>query len=99
MRDLSPSAEIAMHEHENLALWTLCAFAGVTLLRVLVSWLGRRDPRVHFGFFRLLALLAAIAAQGLLCLTADHGGALVYRHELGVGAVKQRYVDTEDLEP
>jgi uncharacterized membrane protein len=97
--ELGAAAEIAVHEHQDLALWTLSAFAGVTLLRVVVSRLGRHDRQISFGFFRLLALLAAIAAQGLLFLTADYGGALVFRHEIGIGTVQQRTLDRENLEP
>lgn len=86
MGRISPSAESVLADHENLAKLTLIAFSVVAVLRLLVSWIGRRDRQVRVGFFRLVALAAALAAQLLLIATADRGGALVYRHGLGVEA-------------
>jgi len=82
---LAAQAEITLAEHEDLALITLIAAAVLALLRFLVSWLARRDRLITFGFFRLLALLAAPCVLFFLALTADHGGALVFRHGVAVG--------------
>ena len=68
-------------------LMTLVAFSIVTILRTTVTWLSREDWRIKFGFFRLSALIAAALSMFLLILTADQGGALVYRHGLAVEAV------------
>ena len=76
--------EAAIADHADLALLTLITFSAITILRLLVSWLARFDNRIHLGFFRLAALAAALIAQLLLVLTADRGGALVYRHGVGV---------------
>jgi len=51
---------------------------------LMVTWMGRNDRRIKVGIFRLLALPAAVAALAMLALTADLGGALVYRHGVGV---------------
>jgi len=99
MVDLSGAAQAALAEHERFALLTLVAAAVTALLRLLVSWLGRKDKRIVVGAFRFLALAASLATQGLLLVAADHGGALVFEHQLGSVAVQQRALDTEDLEP
>jgi len=99
MNDIPGVVQVAIAEHQHYALWTLIAFSGVSLLRLLVSWLGRKDKRVAIGVLRLVVLAAALAAQSLLFLTAEHGGALLFKHQLGVGEVQQRAVDTENLEP
>jgi len=74
-------------DHEDLGLMTLVAFSIVTILRTTVTSLSREDWRIKFGFFRLSALIAAALSMFLLVLTADQGGALVYRHGLAVEAV------------
>lgn len=92
-------AQAALAEHERFALLTLVAASVTAALRLLVSWLGRKDKRTVVGAFRLLALAVSLATQGLLLVAADHGGALVFEHQLGSAAVQQRALDTEDLEP
>jgi uncharacterized membrane protein len=96
---MSGVAEAAMWEHRDIALLTLIAFTGVTVLRVFATWLARRDKVIQIGPIRLLAVAAALGAQALLVLTADRGGALVFRHELGIDTVQQRALDRENLEP
>lgn len=86
MWQVQGQAQAVLADHEDLARLSLFAFGGVAVLRLLVSWLSRSDKRVHVGFFRLVALAAALAAQLLLVATADRGGALVYRYGLGVAA-------------
>jgi uncharacterized membrane protein len=82
--ELSPAAESALTDHENLAVLTLVALAFVTLARVGVVWLARFDRRVNVGVFRLVAFPIAIAGLFMLALTADRGGRLVYTHGIGV---------------
>jgi len=89
LHEISGTAEATLADHQDLALATLAAFSGVTLLRMLVSWLARNDRRIQLGVFRLAALPIAIAGLALLALTADRGGALVYQHGVGVGAGHQ----------
>jgi uncharacterized membrane protein len=78
------AAEPTLADHESLAGLTLAALAIVSLVRLLVSWLGRNDRRISVGFFRLISLPLALAGLILVALTAEHGGALVYEHGLGV---------------
>ena len=69
-------------------------------MRLLVSHLGRKDKRISIGFFRLVALGAALTAQILLATTAHLGGALVYRHGVGVDATPVSPADpVDELEP
>ena len=81
---LTPAAESVLADHEAQAVITLVALAAATLIRLIVTWLGRDDRRIKVGIFRLLALPAAIAALAMLALTADLGGRLVYHHGVGV---------------
>jgi uncharacterized membrane protein len=99
MTDIPGVAQVAIAEHQRFALWTLIAFSGVSLLRLLLSWLDRKDKRLAVGFFRLLVLAAALGAQSLLFLAAENGWGLVFKHQLGEGQVERRAVDTENLEP
>jgi uncharacterized membrane protein len=77
-------AQAVLADHQDLALVTLLSFCVVTLLRLAVTWLGREDWRIKLGFFRLLALVASVAALVLLLLTAERGGSLVYEHGMGI---------------
>jgi uncharacterized membrane protein len=99
----SGAAQAAMADHQNLALLTLVAFSAITLLRVMASWLARHDRKVPFGFFRLIAVMAAVAGIVLLGMTAHHGGKLVYTYGMGVAGAP--FVDSvgdpsvDELEP
>ncbi len=84
---LPADAGAALADHGDLGLLTLIAYGIVTLLRAIVSWLGREDWRIKLGFFRLLAMIASASALILLVLTADRGAALVYQHRVGQTAV------------
>jgi uncharacterized membrane protein len=85
-QSMTPAAKSALADHQAQAVITLVVLAAVTLLRLMVTWMGRNDRRITVGIFRLLALPAAFAALAMLALTADLGGALVYRHGVGVNA-------------
>jgi len=84
LEDLTPAAESAVADHENLAVLTLIALAIVTLARALVIWLARSDRRITIGIFRLAAIPIALVGLAMLALTADRGGRLVYTHGIGV---------------
>ena len=77
------SAQAVLADHQDLALVALLAYCVVTVLGLTVTWLGREDWRIKLGFFRLLALVASIAALVLLLLAAERGGSLVYEHGMG----------------
>jgi len=86
LSDLSPAAESALADHENLATLTLIALAIVSLVRLWVSWLSRDDRRIGVGLFRLAAIPVALVGLALLASTADRGGNLVYGYGFGVAA-------------
>ena len=92
IQTISPAAESVLADHEAQAVITLVVLAVATLIRLMVTWLGRDDRRIKIGIFRLLALPAAIAALAMLALTADLGGQLVYHHGVGVN------VETSNVE-
>jgi uncharacterized membrane protein len=84
VQSMTPATESVLADHEAQAVITLVVLAAATLIRLIVTWLGRDDRRIKVGIFRLLALPAVIAALAMLALTADLGGQLVYRHGVGV---------------
>ncbi len=96
---VSAETQRVMADHRSMALLTLAAFAAIAVLRLAVSHLGRKDKRISFGFFRLLALGAALAAQLLLGATAHLGGSLVYRHGVAVGPLVSAADPVDELEP
>jgi uncharacterized membrane protein len=75
--------QTTLADHEDLAMLTLLAYCITTVLRTIVTWLGREDWKIKIGFFRLLALIASTASLVLLLLTADRGGMLVYHYGVG----------------
>ncbi len=84
VQSMTPAAESVLADHEAQAVITLVVLAVATLIRLIVTWLGRDDRRIKVGIFRLLALPAVLAALAMLALTADLGGRLVYHHGVGV---------------
>lgn len=75
-----------LRDHQHLARLTLIACIVLALLRLALAWRDRDRPRIGVGPLRLLVAAAALGAVLLLADTADHGGALVYRHGVGVTA-------------
>lgn len=82
-------AQAALSEHQDLGLYTMAATGILAVFRLFVAWLARHDAKTPMGLFRLAALLLAFAVVCLAGLTADHGGALVYRHGMGVSTSSQ----------
>lgn len=82
-------AQAALSEHQDLGLYTMAAAGALAVFRLFVAWLARKDTRTPVGLFRLAAFVAALAVVGLVGLTADHGGALVYQHGMGVSTASQ----------
>lgn len=81
---LPAAAQEAVAEHADLGLWTLLLFLALAALRSWLAWRDRDAARVRVSVFRLLLLGAAGGACALVLETAEHGGALVYRHGLAV---------------
>ncbi len=77
-------AQAALSEHQDLGLQTMAATIVLTAFRLFVAWLARKDQRTPLGLFRVVAFVAAVAVVFLAGVTADHGGALVYQHGMGV---------------
>ena len=89
---LSPVVEAALASHADAALVTVSALGLLALLRV---WLARRsagEARTRRDATRIVALLGAVAVQGLVAYTADLGGALVYRHGVAVAGRPEQAV-------
>ena len=89
MWSMPGAAQAALSEHQDLGLYTLAAIVGLTAFRLFVAWLSRKDQRTQLGLFRMAAIVGAFAVVVLAGLTADHGGALVYQHGMGVKATAQ----------
>lgn len=73
-------AQPAIGHHADWATATLSLCVAVALLRAALEWMEGRWTPVG----RIVALLSAVALLGVLLVTADKGGALVYKHGLAV---------------
>lgn len=80
----TPEVGRLLHAHEDLGKKSLMALAPLAVARLLLSIRDRERPRLTALFLRFLLLVAAGGALFLLALTADRGGALVYRHGVAV---------------
>lgn len=84
--DVPPRVQPAIGEHSDWAHWALYLFAAVAAVRLVLWWRDRVRERPSALPVRWLAAVAALAGLWLLFETAEHGGALVYEHGLGVRA-------------
>jgi uncharacterized membrane protein len=80
--NLSPQAEALLDAHQNWAERTLTLAAIAAVAAVASAWLFRR-PRAARALAVVAALIAG-AASFALYQTGHRGGALVFRHGLGV---------------
>ena len=83
---VSPPAQLALAAHADWALRTLLWFATLAVARLLVALYDRGSDDIRMRWARIGLLLGGLVGQYLLFQTADHGGALVYRHGLAVAA-------------
>lgn len=81
---LTPRAEAALAEHSDLGHWAFWLFALLAAVRATLTLRERGRSRVVFGALRWGLVAAAVAALVLMAVAADHGGALVYGHGIGV---------------
>ncbi len=88
--ELPGPAAAAAWNHADAALLALVAILGAALLRGIVAWRDRRRETIRRGALRMLAAVVMLAALGLLFRAADLGGALVYRHGVGVDVRRQQ---------
>ena len=70
--------------HGDWAFLTVVLFFVVTLARFDSLWRDRSSERPRAHSFRLVTLVLALAAETALLVTASRGGAVVYRHGVGV---------------
>ncbi|MBI3298942.1 MAG: hypothetical protein HYZ75_12300 [Elusimicrobia bacterium] len=77
-----PSAWEVLGEHETLAYWTCGVFSAVSAAAVWSARKGEAGPR--WGRAALAVLW--LAGLGLLVATAEHGGRLVFDHNMGTAA-------------
>jgi uncharacterized membrane protein len=79
------AAQAALADHESLGLMAALVLTAVLGIRLVAAWLSAGDARTPLGPVRWAALGAGLGAIVLIMVTADHGGALVYEHGVGVG--------------
>jgi uncharacterized membrane protein len=89
---LPAAAEATLASHADAALATLSALGLLALLRVWLAWRDAGEARPRRDALRIVALLGAVAVQGLVAYTADLGGALVYRHGVAVAGRPEQAV-------
>ena len=80
---VSPAASAALTAHFTWADRTTWFFVFFASLRIAFSYIWR--PTASWA--AVVVLLAALAGLGMLTVTAEHGGRLVFRHGLGVATV------------
>ncbi len=80
---VSPAASAALTAHFTWADRTTWFFVFFASLRIAFSYIWR--PTASWA--AVVVLLAALAGIGMLTMTAEHGGRLVFRHGLGVATV------------
>ncbi len=82
--ELQGPASAAAWNHADAAFLALVACLAAALVRSVIAWRDRRHERIRRGLPRIAAVLLVLAALALLFRAADLGGALVYRHGVGV---------------
>jgi uncharacterized membrane protein len=80
---VSPAASAALTAHFTWADRTTWFFVFFASLRIAFSYIWR--PTASWA--AIVVLLAALAGLGMLTVTAERGGRLVFRHGLGVATV------------
>ncbi len=84
-------AESVLAEHADLGWWTLVVAGIAAVVRLAALWLARAPAAL---WLRAGTVVGLVAACGLVVVTADHGGALVYGH--GVGVRSQAIAETPE---
>jgi uncharacterized membrane protein len=79
---LDPRVQPAIGDHADWATWTLVIVWTIAVLRAAAWGLSSRQ-RLSM-LLRVIVLIAGVGIQGMLVLTADKGGALVFRHAVAV---------------
>lgn len=79
--DVPATMQPYIAEHSDWAHYTAWTLGILAVLRIGLALWERRRPRAGL---RAVALAGALAGMALLAVTADHGGALVFRHAVAV---------------
>lgn len=66
-----------LDQHQRYALWTMWG----TLMSLPMLWFFYHEQR---KFFRTLFIVCLLASAGLVALTGDRGGKMVYEYGVGV---------------
>jgi len=78
---LPTGAKEVLHQHSELALYTLLFFGFYVTIRLALTWDHDTIKRgLHAGL-----VIGAFIGLGLLYVTAEHGGELVYGYGVGTG--------------
>jgi uncharacterized membrane protein len=89
---VAPHIQLHVNEHSDFGRYTLWLLGGIALARIgLDLWDRHRKKKP----LRVLLLVIAVGGIGLLTLTADLGGGLVYQHGIGVAEVDDHGVEVE----
>ncbi len=80
----TPVIEAAINSHSDWAFKTLLVFGVLLLGRLLLAWIQRNEMELGLLPWRATLLIVALVGQYMLFQTGDRGGALVYRHGVGV---------------
>lgn len=82
-----PEVESAIARHSDLAWWTVLCASALGVLRLLVGWVARTDESIQRLGTRMALLAVGVGVVGLVFVTADRGGTLVYKHGVAVAAL------------
>lgn len=77
-----PTAWEVLAHHEELAWWTCGVFSAVSV----AAWGLRRKGEAASRWASAALAAAWLGGLGLLAYTADHGGQLVFDHNMGTAA-------------
>jgi len=77
--DVLATAQAVLSRHETLGLYTFIFLGVYALIRILARNFVSKQRWAH-----LIVFVVAIAGQVLITITADYGGALVYKHAVAV---------------
>jgi len=91
-----PEIEAAIGRHADLAWWTFLGASAFAVLRLGLWWMTRSDDVITRVGARLALLIPAAGIVGLVLLTADRGGALVYQHGVAVAPLAEALRSSRD---
>ncbi len=92
---LPPGAKEVLHQHSELALYTLLFFGFYVTIRLALTWDRDTIKRgLHAGL-----IIGTFIGLGILYVTAEHGGELVYGYGVGTGQLLHPQNKTETIHP